>query len=106
MNRDHLRRVIQAGVEAGQIPRDEVPEVSEDSSFGRPESVITTTVDVSAFVTAKRASMRVHASQISEDHFFVKMPDDAFAASFGQEWFIRHGVPEGHRDDDLLAGFA
>lgn len=106
MNRDHLRRVIQAGVEAGQIPRDEVPEVSEDSSFGRPESVITTTVDVSAFVTAKRASMRVHASQISDDHFFVKMPDDAFAASFGQEWFIRHGVPEGHRDDDLLAGFA
>lgn len=106
MNRDHLRRVIQAGVEAGQIPSDEVPELTEESSFGRPESVITTTVDVSAFVAAKRASMRVHASQISDDHFFVKMPDDAFAASFGQEWFIRHGVPDGHRDDDLLAGLA
>ena len=103
MNRDHLRRVIEAGVAAGSIPRDEVPEVGEDSTFGRPEAVITTTVDVSDFVAAKRASMLVHASQISEDHFFARMPDDAFAASFGQEWFIRHGVPEGHRDDDLLA---
>jgi LmbE family N-acetylglucosaminyl deacetylase len=104
MNRDHLRRVIEAGVESGAIPSDEVPDVSQESSFGRPESVITTTVDVSDFVSAKRASMLVHASQISEDHFFAKMPDDAFAASFGQEWFIRHGVPEDHRDDDLLAG--
>jgi LmbE family N-acetylglucosaminyl deacetylase len=103
MNRDHIRRVIQAGVEAGAIPRDEVPDVTEDSSFGRPESVITTAVDVTEFVTAKRASMVAHASQISEDHFFVKLPDEAFAASFGTEWFIRHGVPEGHRDDDLLA---
>lgn len=105
MNRDHLRRVIAAGVESGAIPADEVPDVTEESSFGRPEAVITTTVDVSDFVAAKRASMLVHASQISEDHFFARMPDDAFAASFGQEWFIRHGVPEDHRDDDLLAGF-
>ena len=104
MNRDHLRRVIEAGVESGAIPADEVPDVTEESSFGRPEAVITTTVDVTGFIAAKRASMLVHASQISEEHFFAKMPDEAFAASFGYEWFIRHGVPEDHRDDDLLAG--
>jgi hypothetical protein len=32
------------------------------------------------------------------------MPPEQFVAGFGQEWFIRHGVPEGHRDDDLFAG--
>ena len=37
---------------------------------------------------AKRASMRAHASQIAEDHFFLALPEEAFAFSFGQEWFI------------------
>jgi LmbE family N-acetylglucosaminyl deacetylase len=104
MNRDHLRRVIEAAAATGAIPADEVPDVSEASTFGRPESVITTTVDVGDHLAAKRASMAVHASQIPEDSFFLKMPDEAFAAAFGLEWFIRHGVPEGHRDDDLFAG--
>jgi len=104
MNRDHLRRVIQAAAARGDLAPEDVPDVSQESTFGRPESVITTTVDVSDFVTAKRASMVAHASQIPDDHFFSKMPEEAFAASFGQEWFIRHGVPEDHRDDDLLAG--
>lgn len=104
MNRDHIRRVIEEGVRAGAIPADEVPDVTEDSTFGRPEALITTTVDVREHLTTKRASMAAHASQISETSFFLAMPADAFAASFGWEWFIRHGVPEGHRDDDLFAG--
>ena len=103
MNRDHLRRVIEAGVQAGAIPAESVPDVSEESTFGRPESVITTTVEVTQFLEAKRASMRAHASQIGEDSFFLQMPDDAFAAAFGREWFIRQGVPADHRDDDLFA---
>jgi LmbE family N-acetylglucosaminyl deacetylase len=108
MNRDHLRRLFEAQRERAEADRDidpdNVPDVGESSSFGRPESVITTSVDVSDFVAQKRQSMRVHASQIGDDHFFATMPDEIFAISFGQEWFIRHGVPEGHRDDDLLAG--
>ena len=80
------------------------PTSAETSTFGRPEAVITTTVDVRDFIAAKRASMAVHASQIPEDSFFLQMPDEAFAATFGWEWFIRHGVPEDHRDDDLFAG--
>jgi LmbE family N-acetylglucosaminyl deacetylase len=103
MNRDHLRRVIEEAAASGAIPRDEVPDVTDESSFGRPEAVITTTVDVRLHLAAKRASMAVHASQIADNHFFLTMPEEAFARSFGQEWFIRHGVPEGHRDDDLLA---
>ena len=106
MNRDHIRRVIEEGVAQGQIPADEVPDITADSTFGRPDDAITTAVDVRDFLAAKRASMKAHASQISEQSFFLKLPDDAFAASFGTEWFIRHGVPAGHRDDDLFAGLA
>ncbi|MGQ0831567.1 MAG: PIG-L family deacetylase [Microthrixaceae bacterium] len=104
MNRDHIRRVIEEGVRSGAIPAAEVPDVSQESTFGRPEAVITTTVDVRGHLATKRASMAAHASQISETSFFLSMPDEAFAASFGWEWFIRHGVPEGHRDDDLFVG--
>lgn len=106
MNRDHLREVIAEGVASGAIPREEVPDVAEDSTFGRPDSVITTAVDVTDHIDAKRASMAVHASQISDNHFFLTLPNEAFARSFGKEWFIRHGVPNGHRDDDLFADLA
>jgi len=105
MNRDHLRKVIEIGREAGLIPADEVPDVGEDSTFGRPEAVITTCVDIRHLISTKRASMAAHASQISETSFFLLMPDEAFAQSFGWEWFIRHGVePTGEMDDDLFAG--
>jgi LmbE family N-acetylglucosaminyl deacetylase len=107
MNRDHLRRVIELALEAGVIPADEVPDVSETSTFGRPESVITTAVDVRPFLEAKRASMAAHSSQISETSFFLQMPTEAFEGSFGWEWFIRHGVEaDGTFDDDLFAGIA
>ena len=104
MNRDHLRRIMEQARESGLLPADEVPDMSEESTFGQPESVITTTVDVREFIAAKRASMAAHASQISETSFFLTIPEDAFLASFGWEWYIRRGVPAGHRDEDLLAG--
>jgi LmbE family N-acetylglucosaminyl deacetylase len=104
MNRDHIRRVIEEGVSSGAIPPDAVPDVTEDSTFGRPEALITTRVDVRDHLAAKRASMAAHASQIAETSFFLSMPEDAFAATFGWEWFIRHGVADGHRDDDLFEG--
>ena len=48
--------------------------------------------------------MRAHASQIADTSFFLSMSDEAFEQGFGYEWFIRHGVPGDHRDDDLFAG--
>jgi len=104
MNRDHIRRVIAESVAAGGIAATEVPDVTEDSTFGRPESVITTGVDVREHLATKRGSMAAHASQISETSFFLSMPDEAFEAAFGWEWFIRHGAPDGHRDSDLFDG--
>ena len=104
MNRDHIKRSMQMAVESGSLPADEVPDIETDfDTFGRPESLITTTVDVREFLDLKRASMRAHASQISDSSFFLAMPPEAFEQGFGFEWFIRHGVPSDHRDDDLFA---
>lgn len=104
MNRDHLRRMMLQAVEAGEMPGDDVPNPSDFDTFGRPEELITTTVDVREYLSLKRASMTAHASQISESSFFLAMPPEAFEAGFGWEWYIRHGAPEGHRDDDLFHG--
>jgi len=103
INRDALVRVMQVGREAGMLPDDmEIPD-PEEMDLGVPESRITTTVDVGDYVDRKRASMACHASQITDTHFFLAMPDDAFRAGMGNEWYIRLGVPEG-TVDDFFAG--
>ena len=71
---------------------------------GVPEAQITTRVDVSEWVERKRASMRAHASQISEASFFLALPEQAFRYGFGTEWFIRDGQGPGITETDLLAG--
>jgi LmbE family N-acetylglucosaminyl deacetylase len=105
-NRDHIRRMREAAAEAGlQVGEGDVVDVTEEAGFGRPDAAITTCVDVSAFVDAKRASMAAHASQIAEGSFFLSMPDEAFLAAFGQEWYVRHDREPGPPwDDDLLEG--
>jgi LmbE family N-acetylglucosaminyl deacetylase len=93
MNRDFLRDLIAR--RADEMPdAPNAPDASEMDDFGSPAEIITTTVDVSAFVDQKRAAMVAHASQIPADSFFLAMPPDAFAAAFGSEWFIRRDQPD------------
>jgi len=104
MNRDHFRRgrreFMERAVEAGL----EIPEIEDEVDFGKPESVITAAVDVRPYLECKRRAMRAHASQISEQSFFLSLPDDAFAYGFGIEWYIRQGQGPGITETDLLAG--
>ncbi len=100
MNRDHLRRVMEHA--AAENPDFEGPDLQDESAFGSPESVITTTVDVSDWLDAKRASMAAHASQIPDDSFFLALPAEAFALAFGKEWYIRTSPPVPGTDDWLL----
>jgi LmbE family N-acetylglucosaminyl deacetylase len=97
MNRDYIvrnmrERIAEQGADRpGDLPDPDDP----DFNLGVPESQITTCVDVSEHIDTKRASMRAHASQISEQSFFLSMPDEAFTTAFGVEWFIHHGVEPG-----------
>ncbi len=99
MNRDHMNRGLDAAIAAGR----QVPDV-DTSQFGTPEAELTTAVDVTAYLEVKKAAMRAHASQISEQSFFLGQPDEAFAFSFGTEWFIRVGAEPGVVEDDLFTG--
>ena len=79
MNRDHIYRLLKERVAAGDteipgdIDPDDLPDPN-DNTFGSPESVITTTVDVRGFLDVKRAAMVAHGSQIQES---LVLPQDA-----------------------------
>lgn len=103
MNRDQLRRGTAEFAEQLTAAGIELPDFDSEN-FGKPESAITAAVDVSAYAAYKRRAMRAHASQISEDSFFLAMPDEAFRWVFGTEWFLRHDAGPGIVEHDLLAG--
>lgn len=88
INRDHMFQMIQAAKDMGMEIPQEVADFDPDA-FGVPEARITTAVDVTDLIDVKLKSMRAHASQIPEDDFLLTMPEPAFAASFGTEWFVR-----------------
>ena len=100
MNRDALARFMEAARAAGEMPEGP-PQTDDGNPFGSPETDLTTAVDVTGFLGAKRAALRAHASQISDTSFFLTMPDEVFATAFGTEWFIRRGAPGGIHESDL-----
>jgi LmbE family N-acetylglucosaminyl deacetylase len=97
MNRDVIRREMPEVLEEddAELSEDEKAkrEVGSSDEFGSAEVDITHAVDVSGFVDVKRKSMMAHESQIGEDSFFLKMPDETFALAFGTEWYIKLGAP-------------
>jgi LmbE family N-acetylglucosaminyl deacetylase len=74
---------------------------------------ITHRVDVSAFLTQKRAAMRAHASQTTADDaernlaWMLRLPGPLFRLAFGREWFVEHGRRKrGAPLDDVLASLS
>jgi LmbE family N-acetylglucosaminyl deacetylase len=90
MNRDRVRELMDNAAELGVEPPDQ--DGMDFDTFGEPAARITTAVDVSGFLDSKKLAMQAHESQISESSFFLSMPDEAFAAIWGTEWFIRLGT--------------
>ena len=115
MNRDAIRVSIDqaaddlaaGGVEWADAEMLEVRrQRTQTASFGMPDDEITHAVDVSTVIGRKREAIRAHASQVATDSFFLAMPDEAFAATFGTEWFVDPGRPrlgQAQRTDLLLA---
>ena len=103
MNRDEMRRGIQAAREVGMFGDDPDDGFDPDgpmddgNPMGTPEAELTLGVDVGGFIEQKRASIAAHASQVGDSSFFVQMPIDMFTQAFGREWFIEHDRPAGLR---------
>jgi len=90
-NRDRVQELMSNAAELGVQPPDNEGGLDVDT-FGEPAERITTAVDVTEFLDSKRQAMRAHASQITEDSFFLSMPDDVFALVWGTEWYIKLGA--------------
>lgn len=100
MNRTRIVAMMEANRNSDE-PSPDLPDNDRDfdtEAFGSPEEIITHAIDVSDFITLKKRSMEAHASQISEESFFMKMPDEVFAMAFGTEWFIKL---DAKRDDGV-----
>jgi LmbE family N-acetylglucosaminyl deacetylase len=105
MSRAHVRALIADAAAAGQHVGGDLPDLDDESVvFGAPDEVITTVVDVGDFLDRKRAAIAAHASQVQDTGLFLAMPPEAFRAALGTEFYIRRGVPAGHRDHDVFAG--
>jgi LmbE family N-acetylglucosaminyl deacetylase len=104
INRDEVRRQVQAARAAGEPIFDTADEefdvdgpADDGNPFGMTEEEITHAVDVSAYVSRKRAAVAAHRSQVTDTSFFLQMPDERFVQAFGTEWFIKIGDPPGVR---------
>lgn len=95
MNRTRIMRLMNENREADVEAFDPDAPADDGNPFGSTEDEITMAVDVSAYVEQKRASMACHASQITDQSFFLQMPPEVFAQAFGIEWFIEPGRPGG-----------
>lgn len=101
MNRDRIVAMMQQAQEAGVTPPQGGPDgeafdpagpADDGNPFGMPEAELTMEVDVSDFVAKKRAAIACHRSQVSDQSFFMEMPEEAFAMMFGVEYYIERGV--------------
>jgi len=110
MNRDHIVRMMAMARDMGLGDGAAGPEddfdpagpADDGNPFGMSEAELTHAVEVVEWLHLKRASMRCHSSQISDSSFFLEMPDEAFAGSFGIEWFIERGAEPGVRNGWLF----
>ena len=98
MNRDYLARLIAAAREQGVSMDVDGEEFDPDgpaddgNPFGTAEADITWSVDVSTYLAQKRTAMAAHRSQATDIGFFLEMPEEVFAQTFGTEWYIEPGV--------------
>jgi LmbE family N-acetylglucosaminyl deacetylase len=102
MNRDALRRSYEAAVAAGVSDSTWNPDLPMDDGnpLGTPEAELHWAVDVTAWIGVKREALAAHASQASDAGAMLAMPEEAFAAMFGWEFFR-----EPARADGMVQGW-
>lgn len=94
MNRDRLRAFAVAAAAAGYESEDVDRPMDDGNPLGTPEAELHWSVDITAHVAVKRAALACHASQ-PDAAALLGLPDLAFAAMFGHEYFLEPGRPAG-----------
>ena len=99
MNRDAVRRMFRAALDAGMGDQAWDPDSPADDGnpFGTPESDIHYCVDVTDHLATKRAALACHASQTSDVGMMLALPPEVFAMMFSRESLIEPGRAPGMR---------
>jgi LmbE family N-acetylglucosaminyl deacetylase len=109
---DTIRRALAVVGKVYRFPADFDPTTFERAFSPRAE--ITHRINVSRYASAKRASMRAHASQASADNgadrtlaAFLRIPRPLYDLVFAHEWFVDPAHPTGAPvARDVFAGLA
>ncbi len=106
VNRDRALAGIAEMAPAMEAAGVEGPSVDDFDDFGVVEDDLSYMIDVSDVLDQKRQAMKVHKSQISEQSFFLALPDEMFANMFANEWFAIPGKTKtgGPMEVELLPG--
>jgi len=91
------------GAEAGSTEADS----TDAPDFGRSEAEVTTRVDVSGYLDAKRRSMDCHKTQRQDLGWLLDLPDDLGRQAIDTEYYVLRwldgsDVPSTYREDRLL----
>jgi N-acetyl-1-D-myo-inositol-2-amino-2-deoxy-alpha-D-glucopyranoside deacetylase len=84
----------------------------DDLPFGTDDEKVTTRIDAGAYLDAKLAAMRAHASQIAVDSPFFALSDMVGRRALGTEYYTllagpgTPARPDGSLEDDLFAGLS
>lgn len=70
-----------------------VASLHETAVAGVPTALVSTTLDVSSVIDAKRRAMAAHQSQIGPESEVMQFSPEIFEAVYGHEWYLRHGEP-------------
>lgn len=102
MNRDDIVAAMEHMEDPPVGEGDEKP----GDNIGMPAAEIRYQVNIADQIGPKRESIRAHRSQISDDDFFLKVPDDVFAQMFSTEFFAVTGDGDvgGPTEVELLPG--
>lgn len=88
---------------------EENPEEERDPAddFGTPDEDIAAIIDITGFTDAKFDALAAHASQITDESFWMKMGKERFNATMNTEWFVRGTNPLKRTDvvRDLFEGY-
>ncbi len=81
-----------------------------EGNFADRDDRFTTRIDVGEYMPQRRAALLAHATQVTPDGFWMKLPDDVSRAAYPWEDFILAsstvdtGVADGELEHDLFAG--
>jgi N-acetyl-1-D-myo-inositol-2-amino-2-deoxy-alpha-D-glucopyranoside deacetylase len=98
-------------VRAARTGFDSVASVG-DLPFGVPDEQVTTEIDIMAYLDAKLAAMRAHATQISVNGPFFALSNNIGQLALGSEYFTLLAGPRGAgagpagREEDLFAALS